>query len=236
MDKISKERFLYGNFEYDDDPAKMIEYDKIIELFDGKEIEKLNEKYMSVDPARFGQDRTVIMVWQGLYVKKVYVYPITSTTFNEEKIKKIATEENIPWEKIIVDEDGVGGGIVDHLLGVKGFVNNSVPIITRTDINNYRNLKSQCYNNLSININSGKIKVNIENLGYKESLIEELEQVKRKDVDKDGKFQVISKEEVKENIGRSPDFADCMMMRMYFELNSGEMTFLSDPENLMGLE
>jgi hypothetical protein len=32
---------------------------------------------------------------------------------------------------------------------------------------------------------------------------------------------MISKEEIKEHLGRSPDFADMLMMRMYFEVKKG---------------
>ncbi len=45
-----------------------------------------------------------------------------------------------------------------------------------------------------------------------------MEQVKQKDIDKDGKLAMISKDDIKQNIGRSPDEADCIMMRMYFEI------------------
>jgi len=58
----------------------------------------------------------------------------------------------------------------------------------------------------------------------KQIIIEELEQIKAKDADKDGKRKVISKDEIKANLGRSPDYADTLMMRMWFELNQeGDM-------------
>jgi hypothetical protein len=37
-------------------------------------------------------------------------------------------------------------------------------------------------------------------------------------MDKDGKREVLSKDEIKEQLGRSPDYADMIMMRYYFEL------------------
>jgi hypothetical protein len=49
-------------------------------------------------------------------------------------------------------------------------------------------------------------------------VIEELEQVKQKKLDSDMKKGVIPKDQVKELIGRSPDFADALMMREAFEL------------------
>jgi len=112
-------------------------------------------------------------------------------------------------------------------------VNNSTPLPAKTDVNNYRNLKAQCYDALANKINSRKIGVNFDNNTFKESLIEELEQVKRKDADKDGKFQIIGKDEVKENIGRSPDFSDCMMMRMHFLIGSWEVKVFEDTDGLV---
>jgi hypothetical protein len=47
---------------------------------------------------------------------------------------------------------------------------------------------------------------------------EEMEQIKLKDIDKDGKLTIIPKETIKEMIGRSPDEWDSIMMRYYFEL------------------
>ena len=49
-------------------------------------------------------------------------------------------------------------------------------------------------------------------------ITEELEQIKQKDIDKDTKITVISKDEIKQNIGHSPDESDCLMMRMWFEI------------------
>ena len=62
------------------------------------------------------------------------------------------------------------------------------------------------------------MRVDIDNVVLKKRLIEELEQVKSRDLDKDGKLKIITKEEVKERLGRSPDFSDMLMMRMWFEL------------------
>ena len=54
-DKTKKERLLYGNWEYDDDPAKLMEYDAITDLFTNQ----VNGQgsYLTADIARFGRDR-----------------------------------------------------------------------------------------------------------------------------------------------------------------------------------
>ena len=37
--------------------------------------------------------------------------------------------------------------------------------------------------------------------------------------DKDGKLRILPKEKIKDNIGRSPDYLDCFIMRMWYEVN-----------------
>lgn len=49
--------------------------------------------------------------------------------------------------------------------------------------------------------------------------------VKRDKIDSDGKLQIISKETVKASIGRSPDYSDALMMRMYFCFEQTFFTF-----------
>ena len=58
-DIVTQQRLLHGNFEYDDTEGKLFRYDEILDLFDGI-IEKSNDKYLSCDIARLGQDKSVI--------------------------------------------------------------------------------------------------------------------------------------------------------------------------------
>jgi len=63
----------------------------------------------------------------------------------------------------------------------------------------------------------------------REGLIEELDQIRSKDADKDGKRKIVPKDEVKKNIGRSPDHADCFIMRMFFELQKPKTMYVPPP-------
>ncbi len=52
-----------------------------------------------------------------------------------------------------------------------------------------------------------------------EDLIQELDIIVQINIDKDNRpIEIISKEKMKDIIGRSPDEADSVMMRMYFDL------------------
>jgi hypothetical protein len=58
-------------------------------------------------------------------------------------------------------------------------------------------------------------------------IVEDLEQIKVKDADKDGKIMVTPKEDIIENLGHSPDVGDAMMMRMYFEFQHKYKPYIS---------
>lgn len=215
LDQVSKERLLFGNWEYSNDPSTLIDYDKILDSFSSSYLPS-GSRYITCDVARFGNDSTVVGVWDG-YRVKLHQYNGKSVVEVADIIKAFQLEHQVPSSQIVVDEDGVGGGVVD-ILRCKGFVNNSSPLenpITRQK-ENFDNLKSQCYYKLAEMINDNKVFINASGT-MKEKIIQELEQVKQKSVDNDGKKGIIPKDKVKALIGRSPDFSDALAMRMIFE-------------------
>lgn len=220
-DTVTKERLLFGNFEYDDDPAALIVYDAITDLFTNTLPD--GEKYISADIARQGSDKIVIYVWNGLTVTKIHTYQKQGTNTTADKIKELEQIHSVPRSHIVIDEDGIGGGVLDQLPGAKGFLNGSKPFRDE----NYQNLKTQCYYLLAKKINKREIAVKCDDPKVKELLTEELEQVKSKDMDKDGKLKIQPKEIVKELIGRSPDYSDALMFRMYYEFRPApKLTFI----------
>ncbi len=224
LDRISKERLLYGNFEYDDDPTRLFDYDAIIDMFTNEA--KRGQKYCLVDVAGRGRDRTMIGFWDGFFLEKVYNF----NNISSEDLDKLLKKHNIPRSKCAIDEDGVGFGLVKDMPGVKGFVNNSSPIKSKKEtddekvVHNYKNLKAQCWFELANMVNAGLIGISKDiKVELRELVIEDLEQIKQKDPGKDAPLQVLSKEEIKENIGRSTDIGDMIMMRMFFEVNKSEL-------------
>ena len=212
LDEISKQRLLYGNWEYDDSEDKLINYNAILGAFELDSIAG-GDKYITADIARYGKDKTVIIYWNGLRAEQFKVLDVNSVTEAAQEIRTIQQNNGVSLQNIIVDDDGVGGGVKD-ILRCKGFVNNSKALKNE----NYINLKTQCYYALSNAFNKSSIYINCTNIAYKNNIIQELEQVRRKNFDKDAKLQLVGKEEVKNMIGRSPDFSDALAMRMYYEL------------------
>ena len=213
LDELSKQRLLFGNWEYDATKDNLIEYDAILNMFEQKGVE--GEKYISCDVARFGSDKTVIMYWQGLHLKKIRTLLKSAVNDVVAEIRDIQQSNQVKLTNIIIDEDGVGGGAKDFLR-CQGFLNGGRPLKNE----NYQNLKTQCYYKLADLINKGQIGVECNDITIKNQMIEECEQVRMKDADKDGKLKIIPKETVKDIIGRSPDYSDALAMRMYYEIDN----------------
>lgn len=216
-DKSKRARLLLGEWDYEDSPDQLMQFEVISDLFNNTHVSG-NGRYITADVARLGKDNTVVRVWEGWKVIKTATWGQVLTTVTADRIKAIAKEYRIPVSRIIVDEDGLGSGIVD-MLHCKGFVNNSSPLKVKGVKPNFANLKAQCYYHFADMVNKGEVWV--QDYGTerdKELTIEELEVIRAKDVDKDRKLQIIPKDQMKLILGRSPDYADSLMMRSYFDL------------------
>ena len=85
--------------------------------------------------------------------------------------------------------------------------------------NTYFNLKSQCAFKLAEVINAGLLYIDCPE-ELQSTIAEELEAcLVARDVDADtSKKRIIDKREMKAVLGRSPDYFDPLMMRMYYEI------------------
>jgi len=226
LDTKNRERLLNGNWEYDDDPTKIFDYDKIIDMFT-LDAERGN-KYCIVDQAGFGRDCCIVTFWDGLFVTEA----IKMDNISSSELDEMLLKRRIPRSNCLVDEVGVGFGLVKELDGIIGFVANASPLKklkkeTPEDkvLHNYKNLRSQCWFVLADYVNSGRIGI-YRNLSIeiKNMLVEDLEVMKQMDEDKDTTLRVISKKELKDTgaLNRSTDAGDVWMMRMFFEINPNE--------------
>lgn len=209
-----KQRLLYGNWEFDDDTAKLFFTSDIRAMFRTEPPREKEESYITADVARFGADKSVIMLWKGLRVLQVSTLEKQGVDVVSQFIRDLRDTHNVPLKNIVVDEDGIGGGVVDNLR-CTGFVNHS----KATDAKKYVSIKHECYFKLASYIASGKINIEGANEAMQAAITRELESIKRHNSDKDTRLCVTPKDEIKRMHGFSPDHADCMMMRMFFELH-----------------
>lgn len=220
-DEVTRERLKEGNWDYSNDPSKLISFDAISDLFTNA-VDESNEKYLVCDAARMGGDKITISYWEGLKAVELYEYQYQPTTRTQDILRNLAQMKQVPFSHVLVDEDGIGGGIVDNLLGIKGFTANAIPFdnLQTHKRDNYANLKAQCGYMLADMVNSHKLAVFCPDMGIRERLTEELQHIKAQNIDNDEKkLRLVPKDEVKKSIGRSPDWSDNLLMRMYFEVS-----------------
>ena len=160
---------------------------------------------VGVDVARFGDDKTVITRRRGSIVTNQHAYSKEDTEQTAGRVKMIYPAP----EFIGIDEDGLGGGVVDKLThdkidGVVGILNNSSARKDDTGLT-FVNLRSQLWWNLAERFKSGKIYIPPE---FTE-LAAELSAI-RYDITRQG-IAVETKEQLKKRLHRSPDRADSLM-------------------------
>lgn len=209
-DLATKERLKYGNWDYADNPNGLIDYTTIQNMFTNDFV-KPGAKKVVADIARYGSDRAIITVWSGLQLTEYQAFNISSTVEIENAITALKKKYYIPVSEIVVDDNGVGGGVTDHLK-CKGFDNAKKALNPA-----YYNQKCECGFKLAelapqiwINCKMPQNEV--------EAIMLELSMLRTYDADSDGKLKIMPKDKIKELIGRSPDWLDCFIMRMYWEI------------------
>jgi hypothetical protein len=211
--KSQKERLLHGNFEYDDDPAVLCDYDAIADMFTNEHVLPGRDIFISEDLAMQGRDKQIGGKWEGLVCTIIHDRAISTGKSIETDLKNAMIKYNVPRSRVVVDSDGMGNYLESYLTGIKEFHGNATP-----NEKEFKNLKSECAYKLAELINKRLIKI-ICTAQQRESIMEEVAVLKAADVDNDErKKSIISKDDMKELLGRSPDYLDMLIMRMYFEV------------------
>lgn len=194
-------------------------------------------------PCAFRRRFHPVFLFEGFRVYKIKVFRRQGLDTTRDELRKTLADEQIPYSHALLDENGVGGGLVDDLKGVKGFVAQATPMEPKnkpadTPKEQYANLKAQCTymfaalvnaHGMAVSLNAVELPPDMTLSQFKQMLVEDLEQMKRNDADKDGKLKIVPKDEVKERLGHSPDFGDTAMMRMFFELTPPAAGFIPPP-------
>lgn len=210
-DTVLKDRLLHGNWEYEVEDNSLIDIDAIVDSFSNSFVYiPGSERYISADIALHGSDKFVIGVWFGMTLVKVVCIDKSDGETVPQIIKNLATEYAIPMSRVVYDSDGIGGFLKAYLPNAVSFVANAAPI----GKDNYANLKAQCTYVMAKLFNDRRIY--IQDRKFLSNFERELQYIRRKP--EVNKLQIESKEVIKQLLGHSPDFADMLMMRMYFEI------------------
>ncbi len=179
-----------------------------IEAAQNQRIDSGGPIVVSCDPARFGSDETVIVVRRGSRVRIARTYAKKDLMQTAGEILRVARAEAARGNgdvSIVVDDIGIGGGLVDRLRELDEFVvvsfNGSA---SPRDGREYPNARSQAWFDFADRL--GTI-----DLDDDEQLAADLLAPTYK-IDSQGRRVVEPKSDTKKRLGRSPDRADAILM------------------------
>jgi phage terminase large subunit len=215
--QAEKERLLYNNWEYSNDPALLCQSSAIQDLFKNEHIKPTDDNYLSSDLAMQGRDLFVSAPWKGLVcdLREAVVKQTTGGKDIELDIKNLMIKHSVPRSQSVADSDGMGNYLESYLEGIREFHAGS-PALNNIE---FANLKAECAYKLAELINKRLIRILFEDNDQKERIIRELNVLKSEAPDDDERRKrIISKKKMKKLLGFSPDYLDMLIMRMVFEL------------------
>lgn len=205
-----KERLLFGNWEFDDDPNVLIDYEAICDAFTNDYVEAIGEDRISADLAMKGRDRFVAGSWKGLVVTIEIDMPYSPANIIESKLKDLIIKRKVSRSRVVADSDGLGSYLEAYMNGIIEFHNNGSAFDKQ-----FASLKAQCAYKLAEVINNRKLHI-ICTKEQEERIKLELGILKSPNVSNDtSKKNIISKDIMKQLLGFSPDYLDMLLMGMY---------------------
>lgn len=186
-------------------------------------------RVLGVDVARYGGDKTVVAMNTAGHVEIIGAYNTMDVMEVAATVHKLALDNNV--DQVRVDGIGVGGGVVDRLIGLARAIDNRYTVVEMTagsrapDPTLHRNSRAYWYDTLKHQMRNAL--VDLPDPGYREEgedLTEE--QVARLHLAKDlmrelttikyaypnGIMQIESKEDIRRRGDKSPDFVDAVVM------------------------
>jgi len=166
-----------------------------------------------VDVARYGENKTVFVLVRGVTVVAVWQYPRQSTMVTAGKIS--ALTDYMDAGDINIDEAGVGGGVVDRLWEMGHNVTGVDVSRKATDPEKFANLRAQYYWDLRTRFEEGSISLKpIADKLKKPEMVKLVEQLSslRYEYNSSQKIAIWTKEKMRREGIKSPDFADALML------------------------
>lgn len=244
QEEAERLRLLFGNWKIRAADNCIFNSQAIQNMFDNPYSSDFENRYITCDAARFGPDFCTIFIWYGWKVVKLIVLTKSDANDMYDAIETERTKFTIKKSHVIVDQDGVGGGVV-KLGKYVGFSGNDTPMEDPGTYirENYFNRKTQFAYRFAEHVNQDDVSIALshENVvvdgtyGFKikrgdkiydirDLIKSDFKAIRVKDRDKDGKKKINGKDEQKQFLqGRSPDFFDGMMLRTWFDFRSGNL-------------
>jgi len=202
--------YLYGDWDSLAANNQMIRSEWIQNAFDrvihvpGKRI------FIVCDPARFGDDETVIYVMNNTDIEEEEIYGQKDLMYTANRLHSQAIKHRA--SVIAVDEIGLGAGIVDRLREMSGGkylvwgINGASKAV---DTDKYFNLRAEIYDTAAQMLQEGDVDLSWEDETLQNQLCTPTYEFRG------SRMIVEPKEDIKKRLTRSPDRGDTYTMGLY---------------------
>ena len=165
---------------------------------------------VSVDPSRYGADATVAAVIRGRVVERLVTWHGASLTASADTVIALAhacwTNRQVAPPRLVVDGVGLGSGLVDvlrerrwHVTDYNGGSRSVLP-------DKYLNRRAADHWALRTALEEGTIALPRDEMLLEEALAVEWQTAPL------GQIQIVSKDDIRKTLGRSPDRLDAIVM------------------------
>ena len=175
---------------------------------------KGSPRVITVDVARYGDDSSVIALWDNFVCTDLIEFKKNSLTSLASKIIEIYKKEN--YNYVIVDAHGLGQGVIDILAEENVEVIGANYQRKAFESDKYADRRSEMYFGLREAIAEGlvhlpesrRLEIDLLSIEYT--------------FDKAGRIKILDKDKIRKKIRRSPDFAEAVALRFYTRLAEDE--------------
>jgi len=212
-----RKRQLDGSWEFSDDPDQLTTYEKAEAMyfhpFDESDLK--DTWYITADIA-FSSDKCIVGVWNGWKLLKI-VEVKKDKEKPEDIIKALQKEHKVSGKYVAYDSTGAGLYLKNYISGAYAFHAGGKTLKDKdTKQKTYEHLKTQMYCHLADKINNGTAQIYTDFL--KDDLLDEMTAIRSIPKERiDSVMKLISKDEIKKLIARSPDLLDMMSIRGVFD-------------------
>lgn len=235
-DPVQRARMLHGSFDYNNSAAALFENADIESAMSGNVSNGLLSAVVDVSYVGKDIDKTAIGFFNGLDLYKVVDIKGRTTEDLIHNIYKEIESEGIHINNVVVDANGPGNLIAGSKFfkGCRSFIAHNTAIREQSGITNifkqnknqlstkmitgFGSLKDQCTFELASKFKNKEASISIQSKEVKTLIKQELLMYENLSSGTDNPIRVTSKTVFRKRLGRSPDYSDLLIMRMYLEL------------------
>ena len=201
------EAYLHGNWDSFDTDNQCIKGIWVRQAMSKRaEARKYPRKVITCDPARFGDDETVIYYMEEGAIKDEAIYGEKDTMHTAGHLAVWARKYDA---EVVVDEIGIGAGIVDRLneMRIKVIGINSAAKAGNTE--HWYNLRAQMWDEVGKMFSDGQVALGSDDQQLMTELCVPCYTFRN------GRMLIENKDEIKKRLGSSPNRADAYVMGLW---------------------